>query len=289
METLWQYSLETETQQIVHTAYQIQNFFLKINGFIVLPFCFFNKLERKQNIVFFPEINLKKIPDFWQKVKKVNISYWPIYQDKDFIQKIASQLEKLNLKNPKFSNLKNLWSEAEKEVMQKIEEILGEKNLIKKIIIHPTYFGTTMSYSLTKKYPAVIEIYLRLDQDIYSIVKGIISSLLHQRISDKFAINFREKEFLIDWLVTESSLAKVLIKYQKKSMYVPTINMIDRKEYKKIEEESERFLEKLDLSIKMKNRFNAKNNKVFFGKREFVNLTWSQREVLISLIQNKGK
>src|SRR3989344_7628589 len=139
----WEYSTKTEGLRLIHCAHQIIVGFYKTNNFIVLPH---NPNILNTHVVTFPDLPYTKITRFWEQVKKVDVAVLPIKTDPKLVDEVVKMLESSYLPITKFTNLKKLWQKAEKDVLKEIYKIIpNKKDIIKKITIYPTSFGTSSS------------------------------------------------------------------------------------------------------------------------------------------------
>ena len=281
----WRWSLESEAQRIVHCAKQISAGFYQSKGFIVLPPQFV-KLNR--DIVLFPQLKSDSIPSFWSRVNKANISDIPVSKDKDLIDQIVKILNILNLKEPAMGKLKNLWTKNQDQIISQIETVIGKKNLIKKLTIYKSNFGTSVSFNIPISSPSEIKLFLRADQDIYSLVEGILSALLQHQLILNYDASWKERELLIDWLVRDSTIGSLLKKLQPVSGILSTTEVIQKKQYSRLKRFSVDFLKRLKVPGKFKYNFSTKKFSIFVGGNKLSNLTWKERRILLLLTQNRG-
>lgn len=284
MKTVWEYSIESEANRLIQCAYQIIIGFYKTNNFIVLPY---NPNINSANIVTFPLLPYTKISRFWEQAKKSNIKDLPVKIDKNLLKTIINLLQKELTKKPDFAKVKKLWSKAEKNVIEEIYKIIPNKrNKITKITIYPTLFGTSCSFNgINKK--GEIFIYLRDDQGIPTITEAIITSLTRADIYENLEGLWQESEIITDYLVTETSIANVLQKYEQSENYIPTIKAVRIKEQAKLLSESEEFYKKLGIPNFTKPFGYNGLIPELFGK-PVANLTETEKKVLLILIKNSN-
>ena len=212
MKTFWEYSLEIEAKRVLHCAHQMVVGFYRINNFYVLPL---NSNNYSSNVVLFPDLPCTKIPRFWEKTKRIDITNLPIKTDKRVVEEVKSFLKAQNLRDPNFKSTQNIWNKASEEIIAEIVRLVPSvKGKIKEIIIYPTILGTSTSFNYLKDGQVIL--YLREDQDICSIIEAILTSITRKGVYQDLQGTWSESELLVDWLVTNSSLAKVLKKYQAK-------------------------------------------------------------------------
>ncbi len=282
--TKWEYSIESEANRLIHCAHQIIVGFYKTNNFIVLPY---NPNINSVNMVTFPLLPYNKIPRFWEQTKKTDVKDLPIKVDKKLLKTVVNLLQTVLTKKPNFESTKNLWSKAEKYILSEIYKVIPSKNnIVKKITIYPTSFGTSCSFNFINNEGEII-IYLREDQGIHAITEAIITSLTRVDIYEKLEGLWQESEIITDYLVTETSIAKVLQKYEKAGNYIPTLKGVRIKEQAKLLAESDEFYKKLGIpSFEKPFGYNGLIPELF-GK-PVANLTETEKKVLLSLIRNSN-
>lgn len=269
---------------MIHCAHQIIVGFYKTNNFIVLPH---NPNIDNVHIVTFPILPFHKISRFWEQVKRVNIFNLPIVVPPELIGLVANLIQTENIAPPQFEKIKVLWQKAEKSVLTEIYKIIPtKKNLIKKITIHPTSFGTSCSFNWIDRKGEII-IYLREDQGIHTITEAIISSLTRNDIYEKLGGLWQESEIITDFLITETSIAKVLQKHEPSESYIPTLKGVRVKQQAKLLQKSDEYYKKLGIpSFEKPFGYNGLIPELF-GK-PIKNLTETEKKVLLSLIRNSN-
>lgn len=285
VKTEWVWSLESEAQRIIHTAKQMSTGFYQSQGFLVLPQQY---LKLNRDIVVFPDLKTDSIARFWSKVGQANINDMPVSKDKELIDGIVGYLKDLKLNEPKMEKLKALWNKSQNQINEKIEAVLGKSGLISKLIIHPSNFGTSVSFNVPKGFPAEIKLFLRFDQDVYSLVEGILSALLRYQLVLKYDAAWKERELLVDWLVRDSSIGLLLKKFQPTSEIPTTTGVIQKKQYSRLKKLSDDFLKKLKTPGKFQHNLTTKKFSVYLGGNKLLDLTWKERRVLLLLNQNRG-
>lgn len=285
MVTKWEYSIETEAERLIHCAHQMAVEFYHVNNFIVLPY---TPKQTYVNIVTFPDLAYNNIPRFWEKVKKVQVSDFPMKINKSLLESVKKQLSLQNMETPDCKNTKKLWKKAEKEILSNIYKIIpSKKNLITKIIIYPTSFGTSSSFNWFNPKKGEIIMYLRQDQGIYTITEAIITSLARDEIYKDLGGIWQESEIITDWILTKSSLTKVLQKYENIKYFVPTLKGTRIKQQAKLLAESEEFYKKLGLPTKSK-IFNLNGLTPEIHKKPVENLSAKEKILLRLLVQKAG-
>ena len=239
------------------------------------------------NLVIFPELNYKSIPKFLQKASQIDIYTDPFIIDPKLRIDFKNLLSQEKLDKPKYENLKNLWGKVEKEVLQAIYAVLPEKkDNLKKIVIYPTKTGTSCSFSLTANEGDLI-IYLREDQGIHTITEAIITSLTRNDIYKNLEGNWQESEIISDFLVTQTSIAKTLQKYEKESCYTPTLKGTRHKDSGNLNKLSEEYYKKLNIPS-FNNPFSLNGLTPEINKEPIQNLTQNEKQIMYLLIKNSN-
>lgn len=285
VKTVWDYSANSEAERLLFTAHQIAVGFYRVNNFIVLPG---NPKVKSAQIVNFPDLPYNKIPRFWDQAKRADIPDFAVNVDKKFLDQTVKLVTETNFPKPNFEKTRRAWEKAQNEILNEIYKIMpSKKNIVKEIIIHPTTLGTSCSFNLINKYNrnGKILIYLREDGGIYSITEAIVSSLTRQDVFNKLNGLWSESEILADWLVTESSLSKVLQKYEKAENYIATIKGIRTKQQANLLKQSEGFYKKLGIP-NFDKPFSLNGLTPEINKKPVENLSLKERLILKKLIEN---
>ncbi len=283
IKTVWEYSIKTEAERLLHDSHHIATGFYKINNFIVLPY--FPKAN-KLNLVTFPDLPYNTVPRFWDRVKSIDANTLPIKANGKLISRTAELLKSANLPRVHFAELQKRWAKAESEVLSCIYKIIpSKKGAIKKIIIYPTAFGTSSSSNWISK-DGIIVIYLRYDQGIATIVEAIITSLTRRDIYGKLEGMWQESEIITDWLITQSALADIIKKYDN-TPFMPTLKGVRIKQQAKLLEESDNFYKKLGFPASQK-IFGLNGLTPEINKKPVENLSATEKVILKLLIESVG-
>lgn len=279
MKTVWEYSLETEALRLIHCARQMAVGFYRVNNFIVLPYT--PKVNNDLTVTF-PDLPYHEITAFWEKVKKIDINVIPIHANPKLVNAVK-EIVKNKLALTDFRDIRTLWTKAEKEIVAEIYKIIpSKKGLIKNLTIYPTSFGTSSSFNyITKK--GEIALYIRSDSGIHTITEALVTSLTRAEIYKDLGGVWQESEIITDWLITKSSLAEVLKKYEKQELYIPTLKGTRLKQQAKLLVESENFYKKLGLPT-TKNVFGLNGKTPEIYKRPIENLSAKEKTILRLLI-----
>ncbi len=288
VKTVWEWSAETEAKRLIHTAHNIAVGFFRVNNFFVVPYR--REVSQTSQVVPFPELPYQTILRFWERVKRVDIRNFPLKFEPDLVSAVEDLISKrLTFASQQMSDVCKNWEEAAEEILAEIYKIMPDKkDSISKIIIHPTNFGTTCSFSIADKFPAVVEMYLRQDQDIYAITEAILSAITRDEVYRELDGMWSESELLVDWLVTKSSLSPILKKYQPETAFIPTVKYIRMKQNARLMKVSEGFYRRLGAPI-LKNVFGLKHGRPTVSGRPLENISAREREILAVMINKKNQ
>ncbi|MBI2464682.1 winged helix-turn-helix transcriptional regulator [Candidatus Shapirobacteria bacterium] len=285
MLTRWVYSIETESERLMHCARQIACGFYRSNGFTVLPY---TPSQYLSQIVTFPNLSYNNIPRFWEQVRKINVDSFPLVIDPKLFNTITKLLGSIDIKKPQFDEVKELWTQCESEVISEIYKVLPQKNnIIKKITIHPTSFGTSCSFNQIEDTGEVI-MYLREGSGVHTITEAIITVLTRLDISNKLSGLWAESEMITDFLVTQTSIAKVIEKYEAAEFFQPTIRGTRGKETAKIIQESNQYYQKLGLPS-FDQPFSLVDDKPHLFNKPMLDLSQTELGLFRELIKNQNQ
>lgn len=282
METIWEHSIDSEVQRLIHCAHQISIGFYQINGFVILPT---GSDQISGHIVSFPKLDYCSIPRFWSDVAKIETTHIPFEIPSKLFIDTKSLLEKSNIKPSRDQkNLKTIWEKHQDKIMETIYSLIPYKSsLITSLKIITTNFGTTMSFNSLSH--GQVALYLRTDQNISTIVEGILSSLTRSDITQKLEGSWSESEMVVDWLISCTKLASVLRStdsdYLKKSL---TLKNIRSQQDGQLNEISQAFLNQIG-SPSASNIFSLnKNNQPLVRNKPIKDLTQKEERILSLLI-----
>ena len=289
IKTVWEWSAETEAKRLIHTAHNIADGFFRVNNFFVVPYR--REVSQTSQTVPFPELPYRTIPRFWDRVKRTDIKNFPLEFDAKLVEDVSELLERSNLyclQRLDLYELQQIWKKAGGEILEEIYKIIPEKkDAISKIIIHPTSFGTTCSFSIADSFPAAVEMYLRADQDIYALTEAILSAITRNEVYRELDGMWSESELLVDWLIMKSSLSPILKKYQPKTNFIPTVKYTRMKRGARLMTESEEFYRRLGAPI-LKNVFGLEDGRPTVSGRPLENISAREREILAAMIKKSN-
>lgn len=302
VKTVWEWSLQIEAKRLIHAAHSIADGFFRVNNFFVEPWKpdgHFSKMT-----VPFPDLPYHKIPRFWERAKRADIKNFPLEFPGDLIDAVVKLMAPLSLAEPTMERVKRTWEKACGEILAEIEKIfptmrlprdvpsgtslaMTETSRVSQIVIHPTNFGTTCSFSVADSFPAPVEMYLRIDQDIYAITEAILSAITRREVYQELDGVWSESELLVDWLVMKSSLSPILLKYQPKSTFIPTVKYTRMKQSAQLMKESQDFYRRLGVPM-FQNIFEIKDGQPTIAGRKMENVSARELEILAIMIKKNN-
>lgn len=242
----------------------------------------------------FPDLPYQTIPRFWERVKRVDIRNFPLDFDKDLVNRVVGLLKDPigSVERPgllkKARPLEETWQKGGSEILTGIYKIMPDKKgSISEIIIHPTNFGTTCSFSVSNSFPSAVEMYLRFDKDIWTITEAILSAITRNEVYQDLDGLWSESELLVDWLLMKSSLSPILKRYQPKSNFMPTVKYTRMKQSARLMKKSEEFYRRLGAPV-LENFFGLKDGQPTIAGREMENVSAREREILAIMIKRSN-
>ena len=202
IKTTWEYSLNLEAKRVLQACRQIALGFYKVNGFF--PVAYGTTPLKDINVVI-PDLPYLTIPRFWEKAAKV----WTLDIEKIEEPELIPAIEKLLVEIPTFEykKIQKEWEAIADNFLTEIGKTMPKKkNKIKKIVIWPTNFGTSASFSIEKNGTA--HVWIRSDQGVEAIGWCLITALTRKEILDKYGGLWQESQVISDWLMGETSLSK---------------------------------------------------------------------------------
>lgn len=246
MNTVWDYSLTTEANRILHIAHGVATGFFRINNFLVMPY---GKSKADGNIVTLPDLPYLSIPRFWERSARIDVRSTPSIKmtvPPDLTAQTQRLISSLPQTTPPIENTRKTWSKFQDKIIKQIYNLIpSQKNSVKKIVIWPTKYGTTCSFSICNQAPHTIYIWLREDQGVSSIVEAILTSLTRKQIFDSLGGLWQESEIIVDWLLTYSPLNKLIKEADPDFAKTLTIKNTRTKQKAGLLEESAKFLQKI--------------------------------------------
>lgn len=276
MKTTWDWSLASEAERVIDTAQSISNGFFHLHHFYPLPWQPNNSYLHQG--VYLPAIAYKTLPEFWHKslsYDNKNMRFPPLLTN--LHQAIIDQLTLIHLSSPDFSTLQTEWDQIAPRFFSLVKTLAPYTPVIKSLTIHPTYFGTASSFNWGDQ----IVVYLRIDQPITTLAECILTALTRPYLSKTRSASWEESEFLVDYLLQETELAKLFSTPHHGTLAHLRANIPTR-----IIKESTQFLSQIGAPNSTENSFTLKNSVPHFGDTPLTCLTSRESLVMNKLIDN---
>jgi hypothetical protein len=199
-------------------------------------------------------------------------------------------IEEAKIPKPEIKKTELVWNKMEKEFFKVTGQVIPRLiTSVKNIVIMPTVLGTKCSFTVPKKFPASISMYLRNDGDmIYGMVEAILSALTRDNIYKKLQGSWQESEMLVDWLITESAIGEVIDKYHSLKNYSPTLKNTRSKQSALVLKQSDEFYRNLGLPS-FEKPFKIENMVPKLFDKTIENISTSESMVLNKLIENENR
>jgi len=279
MKTIWEWSLVTEAERIINTAQGIGNGFFHLHHFYALPWD--PKISYLHQGVYLPPLSYSTLPDFWHQCLKYdnkNMVLPP--QLKDLGEAITNLLSTLHLPSPDYSSLVKEWDRLSPSFFKLVSTLAPYAPKVRSLTIHPTYFGTGGSFNWSNGDPTDIIIYLRVDQPAATIAECILTAITRPYLNQTRHATWEESEFLVDYLLQETELAKLF-----KSPHIGTLASLRRNIPSRIVETSTQFLAQIGAPGSSEQTFSLVNNVPHFGHCPLTNLSSRECMIMTKLIE----
>lgn len=286
MATAWEYSLETETKRLIYCLSNIANGFYHINGFYPVTL---NGNLTYDSTVPLPDLEYLSIPHLFKRIQALDLTYEPVHIEENLFRDVYELLSKAYLKKPDFSKLRESWTEAEPDLFQEIYRLFPDKHgLLDSITIHPTSFGTTSSFSRIREKGDNLTIYIRSDQNIYALAESVVTALIRDDVYEKMQGLWLESELITDFLITQTSLTRILQRYEKLQSFKTTTSLLRSTQSTLIKRKSDEFLEKLGIHMENQ-RLSMKDNSIYYQRHRLENLTPFEIKFLGRLLEKESE
>ncbi|MBM3208766.1 winged helix-turn-helix domain-containing protein [Candidatus Shapirobacteria bacterium] len=274
-ETTWRYDQKTEAARVVQAACQIANRFYLKQGFFVLP----RLVPQNPRAVYFPDLNFRQIPEFWEKLK---IPHFKIKLDepKLLVEQVAVLLPKDDLD---YTELQEKWQEKERAFWQILADFLPEEySLVRFLEIRPTKYGSiATSDQPPSRHQPSMKIYIRQDAGPSQLAEAILIGLLTIRLCSQ-GFYWPEVEAIIDFLLEKTALRKLFLDFR------PTLKALRHKENGSLAQESQKYLRKLGVPVGQ--IFTLEKESIFLdGELLKVRLSLEEERLLRLLILNQDQ
>lgn len=266
---------ETESGRLLFTAYKIATHQYQQHAF--LPFDTLPDRAPSQ-LVYFPNLNYAQIPNFWATVLHAVKPETPVVAPPSLIAQLSKILPTSNPTH-NYNQLITTYSNSCSHFLESCKLVIPElvKDL-RKINVILTNYGTTKSFSLVSKRNHALNLYLRLDQPLDTLLEGIISGISHHHLQTKYHYTWEETEVAKDTLLTATILKSHLPNYHSLLMQTRSTPSL---EFKK------RSLAYLNhLGFGPSTSWEIKNSEITYAHQPIKNLTKQELLVLTKLINS---
>lgn len=277
MKITWEWSLSSEATRLTEMSLKVANGFYHLHHFLPLPHDPQHPRPDSSHHVYLPDLPYSTIPRYWESVAKLNYIY-PLKQLVTINQALINHLIALKLTPLTNSPLQTSSTTYLPKVINWLKNTFPSLPLPEKILIHPSYFGTSGSFSFIKTQNTV-ELYLRNDQELYCLIEILLTAVLRPHAGETLYTDWEKSEYLVDYLLLESSLKNIL---PRPRTWTPTT--IPPHFSQKILQESRDFLTKIGAPIASQSRFAICNDIVTFSDTPLSSLTAKETAILKALI-----
>lgn len=279
MKTTWSWSAETEANRIINTAKSIASGFFHFHHFYPLPWQP-GKTYLPQG-VYLPRLNYLDYPQFWRHCQQFNTKTLIVEPQLYSLQTfLVQEITKLGLTSPDYSQLKKDWERLSPRFNALVKNLLPYAPSIANLEIHPSYFGTMGSFNLLQKEENTVIVELRVDAQLSKIAECILTSITRPYLYAKHSSTWEESEFLVDYLLQETALAKLFP--------VPHLGtLVHLRSYvpARVISDSSDFLAQIHAPTPTKQSFSLRKQKIYFGPHQVVGLSAREYLVLAKLIE----
>lgn len=277
MNIVWDWSLQSEARRISEMSRKVSNGFYHLHHFLPLPFDPKNTLPPCSHQVYLPDIPYVQIPRYWESVQKMETSY-PLKELKNITDKLIDNLTSLKLApltpHPLEGDTKIFFP----KVLLWLHTTFPNLPLPDSIIIHPSYFGTGGSFFFNQQLKTVF-LYLRSDQNLYCLIEILLTAILRPHAGNTLYADWEKTEYLVDYLLLESSLRQLL---PPPESWMPTTTPPHHSQ--KLIDQSNKFLQKIGLSVNSAHQFNLQGNTILFNHAPISGFTAKEHAILTALI-----
>jgi len=263
-------SKESEAGRLLFTAYKIATRQYQHHSFLPLPTLPPNPPNQA---VYFPNLPYQKINDFWPRVTHSVKPDTPVVAPSILVKELSQILP--DPSPPKYEYSDHAIFLFLDDCTMVIPELL--KNL-KKINIILTNYGTTKSFSLITPKNHTLNLYLRQDQPIDTLLEGIISGISRDYFQKHYHYTWEETEVAKDTLLTTTILKHHLPNYH--SLLMQTRVTPDAK----LQKLSTQYLNSLGFGPNTSWRISS--SEIYYNQILIKNLTKKEQAALTLLINN---
>lgn len=266
---------ESEAGRLLFTAYKIATHQYQNHSFLLLPTLAHNPPVQT---VYFPNLPYSQIHDFWKRVRNTVKPVTPVVAPQTLVQELSLILPEPvtseDYRDPN-SRLISSCDSFLNDCHLVIPELIVNLHTIKVIL---TRYGTTKSFSLISPKNHTLNLYLRNDQPIDTLLEGIISGVTRYFLQQHFHYSWQETEVAKDTLLTTTILKSHLPKYHSLLMQTritPNPELV---------KQSTQYLNSLGFGSD--SSWQISSSGIYFNKQPIKDLTYKEATLLTVLINN---
>ncbi len=281
IETIWEYSINTETERVLYTARGIANGFYQFNNFLVVPS---NYPSTQTNLVTIPNLRYESMRNFWKKTSKLSPEL-PLNYPRTLTEPVKALLTSTFNPTIDYRTQQREWETIQSSILGVLDKLFPrEMKKIKKLVIYPTYFGTKLSFSFPIN--STIYLYLRHDHGPANIVWGIVSSLNRKKHFNNYLSTWSESQIIADWIIGETEINDLLEKNRIKKDY-SALQETRRGYSKEAVEASKVFYKRHDIDWTA-NTIRAEHGEIIINGKPIKIFNPKEANVLFMLLANRG-
>ena len=290
MKTYWTWSHEDEARRIALACANIANGFYQNQGYTVLPLG--SVSPSPTTTIYLPNLSYSTIPRYWETLGRVNFGDPQINVDRviaPLIKPLVSRLQLAGLFPVKNHLITRVWEKYQHQVLHDLCQTLNlPLHQIRSLTVQPSQCGSIASFTPVENMPANIDIKLRHDQGVRTLVNVIIMSLLTRKLSKDHNATWKQIKFLADWIVEESPLSHLLNKIDPLTYQGSVKSLYHKSFQQELLRLSHTFLENI-CAPQSKSKFQVVADKIMYQGRSILYLTQREKSILTELIKNAPK
>lgn len=274
------HSPELEARRILFVAGSLSRGWYQKHNFLVLP-----KLESRSpsSQVILPDLPYSSIPRFWESVTKLKLITPQLAPTRllSATESLCKPFYKSKLYVSHLSDLEKSYNQVKDNFWNNLFTLFPSySSRLKDITIISSQYGSSSSFNLARDQGSSITIYLRSDTKIDKLLWSILSALFRPKMQDKHKYSWDEVEAVIDWLMSESSLACSI------SHPHPTLTNLRANQLSQYRQSSEKYLTSLGISGVL--RLEKHGSIYIYGDSKITDLTAKQQILLDLFLAKRG-
>lgn len=285
MKVSWQWSYEKEASRIIYACANIANGFYKNQGYLVLPSG--THSSTPHTTIILPDLPYHTIPRFWSTLSRIDFADPQPVKDqviKPLISPLVSRLKLAKIAPTMSHPLQSIYHQHLPIITQELCHLLTlPPNSIKSLTIRNSSFGSIGSFEIVEALPAHVDLELRNDQGLRTLVNLLTQALTTRPYTTNYRATWKQIKFLSDWLITDSPLTKLLTPHDPLPYTngVKALNQVTntRSQITK----SSQFLAKIGAPS-LPQKFKLVADKIYYKNKPLLYLTPRENQIISSLI-----